>query len=218
VLGVSSEVGAIAGTRALGGLQGVLLLVRPFTMFAIAAVGASTSEVAHAIGDRRRIWRHAILISGLCGAVAAVNGLVMIVLPTKLGKLLLGDSWHVTHPLLLAAFAYIVSIGLLTGPQAGLYGIRAMKEAMRLNILAMVLMLLGALAGALLDGARGALWLVTAGQVITMLAWWATFAVRSRSIEVAVKPATDAEPFGLGALLDDAARSVAPPVTSAPAT
>ena len=215
-LGVSSEVGAIAGTRALGGLQGVLLLVRPFTMFAIAAVGASTSEVAHALGDRRRIWRHAILSSGLCGAVAALNGLVMVVLPTKLGKLVLGDSWGVTHPLLIAAFAYVVSIGLLTGPQAGLYGIRAMKEAMRLNIMMMVLMVTGALSGALWDGAKGALWVVTGGQAVMMVAWWATFAVRLRTVEPSVTLDTEVEPFGLGALLHDAARSLAATTSSSP--
>jgi hypothetical protein len=82
----------------------------------------------------------------------------------------------------------------------------------------MVLMLTGALGGAIWDGAKGALWLVTAGQVITMLAWWAAFAVRIRTTEAVVKPDTEVEPFGLGALLHDAARSLAATSTSAPIT
>lgn len=215
-LGMSSEVGAISGARALGGLQGVLLIVRPFTMFVTAAVGASTSEVAHAIGDRGRIWRHALFTSALCAGAAAVNGAVMVVLPAKLGTLLLGDSWHVTHPLLIAACAYIVCTGLLTGPSAGLYGIRAMKEAMRLNVLSMSLMLAGAGIGAALDGTKGALWLVGLSQGVMALLWWATFAVRVRAAQAAPPPVTETEPFGLGALLHDARRSLSAPIGAAP--
>ena len=179
-LGLSSEVGAISGARALGGLQGVLLLVRPFTMFAVAAVGASTSEVAHARGNRGRIWRHTVFSSTLCGGVAALNGLVMILLPTRIGTLVLGDSWHVAQPLLVAAAVYILCIGLLTGPQAGLYGIRAMKEAMAINVATMILMLSGALVGALLGGVKTALWGVAAVQAILAFVWWTTFAARVR--------------------------------------
>jgi O-antigen/teichoic acid export membrane protein len=192
-LGLSSEVGAISGARALGGLQGVLLLVRPFTMFAIAAVGASTSEIAHAMGDRGRIWRHALLSSGLCGAIAALNGLVMIILPTKLGKLVLGDSWHVAHPLLVAAGVYILCIGLLTGPQAALYGIRAMKEAMAINVATMFMLLVGALVGCLVDGVKAGLWGVAAVQAIVAVVWWMTFAARVRR-ETPVAPARPGSP------------------------
>jgi O-antigen/teichoic acid export membrane protein len=215
-LGVSSGVGAISGTSALGGLQGVLLLVRPFTMFATAAVGASTSEVAHANGDTRRIWRHAILSSGFCGVVAALNGLVMIVLPAKLGRIVLGDSWHVAHPLLVAAGAYILCIGLVTGPQGGLYGSRAMKQAMRLSVTSMALMLIAAISGAELDGAKGALWLVDLSQAITLLGWWVTFAVHMRTTKPVVTAAPQSEPFGLRALLRDAAQMPAPPIVSKP--
>jgi O-antigen/teichoic acid export membrane protein len=192
-LGLSAEVGAISGAQALGGLQGVLLLVRPFTMFAIAAVGASTSEVAHAMGDRRRIWRHTVFSSGLCGGIAALNGLVMILLPTKLGELVLGDSWHVTKPLLVAASAYIVCIGLLTGPQAGLYGIRAMKEAMAINVATMVMMLLGALVGCLIGGVEAGLWGVAAAEALLAVVWWMTFATRVRR-ESPVAPARPGSP------------------------
>jgi O-antigen/teichoic acid export membrane protein len=184
----------VAGARALGGLQGVLLLVRPFTMFAIAAVGASTSEVAHAIGNRGRIWRHTLFSSGLCGAIAALNGLVMLVLPTKLGKLVLGDSWHVAHPLLAAAGVYILCIGLLTGPQAGLYGIRAMKEAMAINVATMVMLLVGALIGALADGVKGGLWAVAAVQAILVIVWWTTFAARLRREVSVAAPARPGSP------------------------
>jgi O-antigen/teichoic acid export membrane protein len=215
-LGASSSVGAISGTSALGGLQGVLLLVRPFTMFATAAVGASTSEVAHAIGDRERIWRHATLSSSFCGVVAALNGVVMILLPAKIGRIVLGDSWHVAHPLLVAAGVYILCIGLVTGPQGGLYGSRAMKQAMRLSVMSMALMLIGAVLGAALNGAKGALWLVDLSQAITLLAWWVTFAVYIRTTEPAATTAMQVEPFGLRALLRDAARTPAAPIVAGP--
>lgn len=201
-LGMSSEVGAIAGARALGGVQGTLLLVRPFTTFQIAAVGASTSEVAHSTGDRGRIRRHVLLSSGLCGGIAALNALVIVVLPSRIGKLVLGDSWHVTHPLLAAAAVYVVCVGVQSGPQAALYGLRAMKEAMTINVATMVMLLAGALAGALLGGAKGAMWLVAAAEAILAVVWWITFAGRIRRLA----PAAVARPGSSAAALGAAMR------------
>jgi O-antigen/teichoic acid export membrane protein len=174
-LGMSSEVGAIAGARALGGVQGALLLVRPFTTFQVAASAATIGEVARAVGQRSRIWRHVLLNTALTTAVAGLNVLIILVLPTSLGKLALGASWHPAEPLLLPTGVQILLIALLTGPQAALLGVRAMRKAMTLNVANSILILVAAPCGAVLDGARGALWFVTAAQGIVTVAWWLTF-------------------------------------------
>lgn len=181
-LGMSAEVGAIAGARSLGGVQATVLLVRPFTTFQVAAATAGIGEIARAAGHKMRIWRHALGVGAVTGAAAAVNMVVMLVLPNDIGKALLGASWHPAQPLLLPAGLQIVFIGLATGPTAALLGIRAMNTVMGVNIAGMILVLAGAAIGAVLDGARGALWLVTASRVILMLASWAALTVRMRRV------------------------------------
>lgn len=204
-LGMSSEVGAIAGARALGGVQGTLLLVRPFTTFQVAATTHWMGEVARS-GRRRRVWRHAVTGSSIAAAVAAANMGVMLVLPNRIGEALLGASWHPAKPLLLPAAVQIVVLGLLTGPQAGLLGLRAMNKALAIGMTTTVISLIAAGAGAALGGARGALWMVAAGQAVVMVVWWVTFAVHLRRTGApdAAPPAPAAAPTG--ALAPGAAR------------
>lgn len=174
-LGMASEVGAVAGARALGGVQGALLLVRPFTTFQVAASAATIGEVARTDGERSRIWRPILVNTALTTAVAGLNVLVMLILPDNLGRFALGASWHLAKPLLLPAGVQILLIALLTGPQAALLGLRAMRKAMALNVAYCILIVVAAPTGAALGGAKGALWLVSVAQGVVTLAWWLAF-------------------------------------------
>lgn len=184
-LGMTSEIGGIAGTRALAGVQGTLVLVRPYTVFQTAISTAVIGEVAHAAGEPRRIWRQTITTSTLTGAIAAVTLAVMVALPTRLGHTLLGASWHLTQPLLLPAGLQIVVAGLVTGPLAALLGMKAVRKALTLNVCTTVVMLIGAGAGAAANGAKGALWLVDAGVGLMMVVTWVTLAMHLRNPETA---------------------------------
>jgi O-antigen/teichoic acid export membrane protein len=190
-LGMSSEVGAIAGTRALGGVQGALLLVRPFTTFQVAASAATIGEVARAVGARGKVWRHVVVNTTLTTAVAALNVVVMLILPTKLGELVLGASWHPAKPLLLPTGVQILFIAVLTGPQAALLGVRAMRKAMTINVANSILLLIAALVGALLNGAKGALWAAAVAQGVVALAWWLTYVTHRPQTEPAAVAAAE---------------------------
>jgi O-antigen/teichoic acid export membrane protein len=178
-LGMSAEIGAIAGATALGGVQGTLVLVRPYTTFQVAAITHWIGEVARSRG-RRQVWRHALAASSLTAAVAVTNLAVMLVLPNRIGETLLGASWHYAKPLLLPAAVQLVILGLLTGPQTGLLGLRAMNKVMAIGVTTTVVSLIAAGAGAALGGAKGALWLVDAGLGVVMVVWWATLAAHLR--------------------------------------
>lgn len=181
-LGMSGEVGAIAGARALGGLQGTLVLVRPFTTFQVAATTHWMGQVARSAG-RRRVWRYALAASSVTAVVAAANMAVMLALPDRVGETLLGASWHPAKPLLAPAAVQIVILGLLTGPQTGLLGLRAMNKVVAIGIATTIVSLTAAGVGAALGGAKGALWLVDAGQGVVMVLWWATLAAHLRRNE-----------------------------------
>jgi O-antigen/teichoic acid export membrane protein len=214
-LGLSSLVGGIAGAEALGGVQGTLVLVRPFTTFQVASVTATIGEVARAAGDRRRIWRHVGLGSGMTAGVAAVNLAIMLALPTPVGKLVLGASWHHAQPLLLPAGLQILCAGLLNGPLGGLLGVRAMSKVTRISVANTGVMLAAAACGAVLDGARGGLWAVALTQGFMVIVWWVAFTRHlGRSAQ---SVGVEAPAIGLGSLLKEPASAPAAIRPSAPA-
>jgi O-antigen/teichoic acid export membrane protein len=203
-LGMASEVGAVAGARALGGVQGALLLVRPFTTFQVAASAATIGEVARAAGERNRIWRPVIVNTALATGVAGLNVLLMLLLPDRVGRMVIGDSWHLAKPLLFPVGVQILLIALLTGPQAALLGQRAMRKAMAINVAYSVLILVAAPTGALLGGAKGAMWMVTVAVAVVALVWWVAFWLHEPVSEAAPAqdigaPATVAETIPLTA-------------------
>jgi hypothetical protein len=121
-----------------------------------------------------------VITSGLTLAVAVLNAAVMLLLPARLGHLLLGASWHYAKPLLLPAGVQIVCFAVGSGPMAALLGLRALGRTMALNIATTGVLLVGGLGGSLWDGARGALWMIAAGTGILALATWLTFVAYMR--------------------------------------
>jgi O-antigen/teichoic acid export membrane protein len=203
-LGASSEVGAIAGARALGGVQGALLLARPFTTFQVAAATQAIGEVARCAADARGVWRNALVSSALTGGVGALNLLAMLVLPTALGEALLGESWDLAEPLLLPTGLYIVCIGILTGPAAALLGVKAMRKATTMNVAMGIGALIWAAIGALIDGARGAMWAAALGQSLVMVAWWLLLWIHLRQGEATSAPDVASPPEGRQSVLERA--------------
>jgi O-antigen/teichoic acid export membrane protein len=174
-LGAASGVGAIAGARALGGLQGAILLVRPFMTFQIAVIAASIGQVTRSMGAHGAIRRHVARISVLTTAVAATNLAVLLVLPDSVGEAILGDSWDVAQPLLLATGVQIVFLGLMTGVRAGLLGMRAIRKVMTIDVATAGLVFVASVVGAVINGALGALWAITFVQASVAVAMWTAF-------------------------------------------
>lgn len=194
-LGLSGGVGAIAGARALGAVQGAVLLVRPFMTFQVAAIAASLGEVARAVAADQRPRRQAIRTSALTTAAALINAVALLVLPDGLGHAVLGATWHAAKPLLLPTGMQIVFLGLLTGVRAGLLGMRAIRTAMVIDVAGTVVVLVAAAIGAVINGALGALWAVSAGWGLLMIVWWVTFLSQTRAPAEPAAPEVTAGPM-----------------------
>jgi hypothetical protein len=123
---------------------------------------------------------------------------VMLVLPTGLGKLVLGASWDPAQSLLLPAGLQILMIGLATGPTAALLGLREMNAVMALNVGNTIMVLAGAVVGAAVGGALGAMWLVAASRVV-LVSTWIALALRMRRLTGAAVH----EPDGGGAAVSE---------------
>jgi O-antigen/teichoic acid export membrane protein len=174
-LAAASAVGAIAGARALGGLQGAILLVRPFMTLQIAVTAAGTGHVARLLGAESAIRSYVAKTSAFTTTAAAANMIVLLVLPDQVGEAVLGDSWKVAEPLLLATGVQIVFLGLMSGVRAGLLGMRAIGKVMRIDVVTTALVLVASIVGAEINGALGAIWGITFVQALVAIAMWTTF-------------------------------------------
>jgi O-antigen/teichoic acid export membrane protein len=175
LLAGASAVGAIAGARALGGLQGANLLLRPSATVQVAVTAGTMGHVARAVGDKHAIDRYARHASLVTTAGAVLNTLVILVLPDGVGRALLGDSWEVAQPLLLAAGLQFVFLSVSAGPRAGLLGERAISKVLVIDILMTVLLVAASIVGAEINGALGALWGIAIVQAVIAVVMWTTF-------------------------------------------
>jgi O-antigen/teichoic acid export membrane protein len=171
----ASAVGAISGARALGGLQGAVLLVRPYVTFQIAVTTATIGHITRSLSSRGAIRRHVARASMLPAAVAVANLIVLLLLPDTIGHAVLGDTWEVAQPLLLATGVQIVVLGLMTGVRAGLLGMRAIRKVMVIDLATTFLVLGASVVGAEINGALGAIWAITCVQVAVAIAMLFTF-------------------------------------------
>jgi O-antigen/teichoic acid export membrane protein len=190
-LAASVAIAGIAGTRALGGVQGALLAIRPFVMFQTASIAAGVAEISRLGSQVDLVRRHVRRTTALTSTVAVVNMAVLVVLPTQLGELLLGDTWEVTQPLVLAAGSQMLCLGLISGPRAALLGLRAVRKTLAIDLTATALLLALTVVGAVLDGARGAFWAVAGGQGVMAAVWWTVFTNHVRHAPQARSSAPD---------------------------
>jgi O-antigen/teichoic acid export membrane protein len=192
----SVGLGVIAGARALGGLRGALLLTRPMMTFQAAAVAAGTAEVSRlGEGEDGALRRHVSRTTVMTSLVAIANLIGMLVVPDELGRLVLGATWEVAQPLLLPAGIQLVFLGLISGTRSALLGMRAIRKTVRIDVAMTVLVLVGTLVGAGIDGAAGAYWARAAATAAIAVVWWWVYLVhiRHHRTGISVTPGEDLE-------------------------
>jgi O-antigen/teichoic acid export membrane protein len=162
---VSSPVGVAA-------VRGVLLLGRPTSAVQLAVSASTAVDVARERPDDRGLMRHqrrAMLVSL---AVAALNIVVLVLLPDALGKAVLGNVWPVLAPLMLPVSVWLGLTAAQSGVPPVLIGRHQFQVVMIAQILGGVLSVATLVVGAALDGTTGAVWGLAVGQAANGLAWW----------------------------------------------
>jgi O-antigen/teichoic acid export membrane protein len=172
--------GAISGARALGAVQGALLLQRPFMTFQVAVIASGVGEVSRTADDLRKVRQLVGRLTVLTSVVAILNGAFLLALPEALGRALLGETWLASQDLLLPAAVQILLIGLMTGLRTGVLGMRAVHKAVKIDIVTTVLILVLTVAGALVGGARAAMWGVALSHAVGATIWWTVFMLHTR--------------------------------------
>jgi hypothetical protein len=176
--------GAMAGLAAAGDFRGADLLLSPFNVLFFAASLMFVSEGVRLLETRQRpardLWRLCVTVSVVLGLVAGLLGLIVLLLPDRLGTLVLGDVWFTAKPVVGGLAIRLVALGAFLGALIGLRTLAAATRSLRARIiLSLVAFPLG-VAGIALDEARGAAY----GLAV---AWWIGVAVTWRELRAELR-------------------------------
>jgi O-antigen/teichoic acid export membrane protein len=174
-LGAAVALAGILGVAALGSIRGALLLFGPLVQLQAASIAAGTSEVSHLPEGSAEMRRHVTRSTVLTSTVAVVNLVVLVALPDRLGRVVLGATWDGTQRLLWPAGTQMVFLGLISGVRSGLLGRRAVRRTLVIDIVTTVITFTATIVGALVGGVVMAFWCLAGAQGVVAIVWWVAF-------------------------------------------
>lgn len=166
---------AISGLRALGSVRGTLLLMSPIVTFQAASIAAGVAEVSRLPTEGDHLRKHVTKTTALTTVVAMLTMLVLLFLPDELGKMVLGETWEPTKPLLLPASVQMILLALISGPRSAMLGMRAVKITVRIDVVSTIIALGATIIGVVVADAFGAFWALAIGQAIIAITWWIVY-------------------------------------------
>ncbi len=172
--------GAIAGAKALGAVQGALLLQRPFMTLQAAVVASGVGEISRQATDRAFVRAMVRKLTILTSVFALVNAVILLVVPDAVGQAFLGETWFEAEKLLWPAAVQILLMGAMTGFRTGLLGMRMVDKAVVIDIVTTVVALVLSVTGAVIGGAEPAMWGVAISHALGLMIWAVVFARLSR--------------------------------------
>jgi glycosyltransferase involved in cell wall biosynthesis len=202
--------GAIAGLADVGAVRGAVLLLGPFMAVLMGLSLVNVAEAARVLRRAPHRLRRFCLLLGGGQAVAAMGwGLVLLlVVPDRLGEVVLGSVWLPASALIVPVTVEIMGAAAGTGAAAGLRALGAARRSMRAQLVASAAYVTGGLVGAAVNGALGSSWGVGTASVVGATVWWIQLHAALR--ERASRSAADPDPENEGRPRDEGAVSGAP--------
>ncbi|MFI6855367.1 hypothetical protein [Streptomyces sp. NPDC050416] len=165
--------GAIVGVGAVGAVRGAELLLGPFLAVLMGLSLVTVAEAARVLRRApHRLARFCLLLGGGQAAAALLWGTALLLMPDRLGELVLGDVWSSAAELIVPATLGVAGAGLGTGAAAGLRALGAARRSLRSQLFASACYVIGGLGGAALAGTVGSAWGVAAATVCSSAVWW----------------------------------------------
>ncbi|WP_407704336.1 MATE family efflux transporter [Streptomyces spongiae] len=165
--------GAIVGVGAVGAVRGAELLLGPFLAVLMGLSLVTVAEAARVLRRApHRLGRFCLLLGGGQAAAALLWGAALLLMPDRVGELVLGDVWHSAAQLIVPATLGVAGAGLGTGAAAGLRALAAARRSLRCQLFASACYVIGGLGGAAAAGTVGSAWGVAAATVCSSAVWW----------------------------------------------
>ncbi|MFJ5074563.1 hypothetical protein ACIP8Z_08150 [Streptomyces sp. NPDC088553] len=165
--------GAIVGVSAVGVVRGAELLLGPFLAVLMGLSLVTVAEAARVLRQApHRLRAFCLLLGGGQAAAALLWGAALLLVPDRLGELVLGGVWHAASELIVPATLGVAAASLGTGAAAGLRALAAARRSLRCQLIASTLYVGGGLGGAVVAGTVGSAWGVAAATLGSSAVWW----------------------------------------------
>ncbi|MFD0499711.1 MULTISPECIES: MATE family efflux transporter [Streptomyces violaceusniger group] len=165
--------GAIVGVGAVGAVRGAELLLGPFLAVLMGLSLVTVPEAARVLRQTpHRLGAFCLLLGGGQAVGALIWGGSLLLMPDRLGELVLGGVWHSAAQLILPVALGVAGAGLGTGAAAGLRALGAARRSLRSQLFASAAYVGGGLGGAAVAGTVGSAWCVAAATVSGSAVWW----------------------------------------------
>ncbi|MCX5071943.1 hypothetical protein ACWGCI_13330 [Streptomyces sp. NPDC054949] len=165
--------GVIVGVGAVGAVRGAELLLGPFLALLMGLSLVTVAEAARVLRRApHRLGPFCLALGGGQAAAALLWGAALLLVPDRLGELVLGSVWHSASQLIVPATLGVAGAGLGSGAAAGLRALAAARRGLRCQLFASVCYVGGGLGGAAVAGTVGSAWGVAAATVCGSAVWW----------------------------------------------
>ena len=171
----SYGVSYILGLAAVGYIQAAGVLMGPFNIILFGIGMITIPEAARLLrrSPRQLPLFCAAVSTGLTLLALVWGAALLVALPRGLGHLMLGSLWRPTYPLVLPATLTVMAMCATTGAGIGLHALGAARRSLRAVIITSVLVVAGALVGAMTGGTLGTMRYAAAASWLGMLvSWW----------------------------------------------
>lgn len=162
-----------AGLDAVGAVRGAEMLIGPIAALVMGIAQVAVPEAARALQRGERAFRRLCL--GLSCGLASLSALwglaLLVILPFGPGRIALGSVWPAAHVLLIGMTLAATAQCFQVGPGAGLRAMARADLTWRCQALATAAYVVLGAGGAVVDGARGAVW-GTCGAAALGAAMW----------------------------------------------
>ncbi|MEV2253219.1 hypothetical protein AB0I94_21990 [Streptomyces sp. NPDC050147] len=175
--------GAIVGIGSVGAVRGAELLLGPFMAVLMGLSLVTVAEAARVLRRApHRLGVFCLLLGGGQAVAALLWGAALLLMPDRVGELVLGGVWHSASELIVPATLGVAGAGLGTGAAAGLRALAAARRSLRSQLFASACYVGGGLGGAAVAGTVGSAWGVAAATLCGSAVWWLQLrsAVRER--------------------------------------
>ncbi|MFI1657304.1 hypothetical protein ACH4ZU_20695 [Streptomyces sp. NPDC020472] len=177
----SYGLGVIVGVGAVGAVRGAELLLGPFLALLMGLSLVTVAEAARVLRRApHRLGRFCLLLGGGQAVAALLWGAALLLVPDRLGELVLGGVWHSASELIVPATLGVAGAGLGTGAAAGLRALGAARRSLRAQLFASACYVTGGLGGAVVAGTVGSAWGVAAATAAGSAVWWLQLRSASR--------------------------------------
>ena len=166
-------IGVVAGGSEVAGLRGAQVLMGPLTvLFLGLTIQAMPSLVRRAATSRADARRGAVQLGILFSSTAALFGVVLITLPKRFGRALLGDTSTEAFTLMPGVACMFAVLGFSIALGAGLKALGAAQSTLRIRMVTAPLAVAGGVVGFMIGRTEGAVFGLAIGSAAGLPMWW----------------------------------------------